>query len=110
MSLGLVGGVVGVLATEGSGVISFDMSSVLVLSLLMLVYLAIGKRQTSHQPSNAPPSAPLATELPLLGHALAYKRDPPAFLLANAAASQGVFTLNLAGFRTVRVWGDTESI
>jgi hypothetical protein len=51
--------------------------------------------------TTAPPSAPLATELPMLGHALAYKKDPPGFLLANAEASGGVFTLNLAGFRTV---------
>jgi cytochrome P450 len=53
--------------------------------------------------TDGPPSAPLAYEFPILGHALSYKHDPPAFLLANAAASGGVFSLNLAGFRTTMV-------
>lgn len=45
-----------------------------------------------------PPSAPGA--LPVLGHALAYKKAPAEFLTALHSKSSGAFRLNLAGFQT----------
>ena len=41
--------------------------------------------------------------IPLLGHALAYKSDPPGFLRQARQACGPVFTLNLAGLRTTVV-------
>ena len=49
-----------------------------------------------------PPWAP-GTRLPLLGHALAYKRDPPGFLRRARAAVGPVFKINLAGLVTTIV-------
>jgi len=52
------------------------------------------------QPHRQPPSAP--GWLPLLGHALSYKRNPAAFL-TEQHMRHGAVSLDLAGFRTVVV-------
>lgn len=52
------------------------------------------------QPHRQPPNAP--GWLPLLGHALSYKRNPAAFL-TEQHMRHGAVSLDLAGFRTVVV-------
>ena len=52
--------------------------------------------------TTAPPYAP-GLRLPLLGHALSYKADPPGFLQRARAEVGPIFTLDLAGLRTTVV-------
>ncbi len=48
-------------------------------------------------------SAPQATpNYPILGNALQYARNPPAYLVEQRRRHGGVFALNLAGFRSAR--------
>jgi cytochrome P450 len=55
--------------------------------------------------------APLAPHcLPLIGHALAYKRDPAAFLTRACDACGPVFRINLAGRHFVVVGSDRETM
>ena len=48
--------------------------------------------------------------IPLLGHALAYKRDPASFITEQRKLVGDVFRLNLAGKRMIVVAGGAENV
>jgi cytochrome P450 len=75
--------------------------------LTALAVIALLRRRQNDDTSNIP----WATGgVPLLGHALAYKRDPAAFITAQRKAAGDVFRLNLAGKRMIVIAGGAENV
>lgn len=75
--------------------------------LTALAVIALLRRRQNDDTSNIP----WATGgVPLLGHALAYKRDPAAFITAQRKAVGDVFRLNLAGKRMIVIAGGAENV
>lgn len=79
-----------------SGVALCAVLAVVLVSLLVRLRRRGG--ETDDTDTNVPPSAPDA--LPIVGHALSYRKDPAGFLRRVADRCGGVFSLNLAGFKT----------
>ena len=96
--------------TTGGG-LNFDLPTMswwfLAALTLIVAYLLRHIMQTTRasdadEGTTAPPYAP-GLRLPLLGHALSYKADPPGFLQRARAEVGPIFTLDLAGLRTTIV-------
>jgi len=76
-------------------------------ALVALAALALLRRRKKDDDSNIP----WATgAIPLLGHALAYKRDPATFIAEQRKRVGDVFRLNLAGKRMIVVAGGAENV
>ena len=76
-------------------------------ALVALAALALLRRRKKDDDSNIP----WATgAIPLLGHALAYKRDPASFITEQRKLVGDVFRLNLAGKRMIVVAGGAENV
>ena len=76
----------------------------LLITLAVLISL---RRRRKDDDSNIP----WATgAIPLLGHALAYKRDPASFITEQRKLVGDVFRLNLAGKRMIVVAGGAENV
>ena len=76
-------------------------------ALVALAALALLRRRQKDDDSNIP----WATgAIPLLGHALAYKRDPATFITEQRKLVGDVFRLNLAGKRMIVVAGGAENV
>ena len=76
-------------------------------ALVALAALALLRRRRKDDESNIP----WATgAIPLLGHALAYKRDPATFITEQRKLVGDVFRLNLAGKRMIVVAGGAENV
>jgi cytochrome P450 len=85
--------------------LSFD--SLAGLLAACVVFMLVRWCWPSRRSSGVPQADP---SLPLLGNALAFKADSPAFLRDNAARLGPVFELNLAGFRLVLIGDDATLI
>ena len=84
-------------------------AALLVLLLLLAVLIVHSRRRPTPPHGLArPPRAP--GSVPLLGHALAYKRDPAAFLAAACARVGPIFQLNLAGKHMIVVASAPEAV
>mgnify|MGYP003312410313 FL=1 len=76
-------------------------------ALVALAALALLRRRQKDDDSNIP----WATgAIPLLGHALAYKRDPATFITEQRKLVGDVLRLNLAGKRMIVVAGGAENV
>ena len=76
-------------------------------ALVALAVLALLRRRRKDDDGNIP----WATgAIPLLGHALAYKRDPASFITEQRKLVGDVFRLNLAGKRMIVVAGGAENV
>ena len=71
----------------------------LIVAYLLCHIMQTTKASDADEGTTAPPYAP-GLRLPLLGHALSYKADPPGFLQRARAEVGPIFTLDLAGLRT----------
>mmetsp|Transcript_14022 Transcript_14022/g.35280 ORF Transcript_14022/g.35280 Transcript_14022/m.35280 type:complete len:493 (+) Transcript_14022:34-1512(+) len=67
---------------------------------------AAPKKKSSDDGLEEIPMAPGA--IPLLGHALSYRKDPPGFLVNTRKACGPVFQLNLAGKKMILVCGPDQ--
>lgn len=65
---------------------------------LALIYCSQRGKNREDSQCSIPKATP---SLPIIGHALYYKSDPPAFLQQQFDKHGPVFELNLAGFKTV---------
>ena len=75
--------------------------------LITLAVLVLLRHRRKDDDSNIP----WATgAIPLLGHALAYKRDPASFITEQRKLVGDVFRLNLAGKRMIVVAGGAENV
>ena len=75
--------------------------------LITLAVLVLLRHRRKDDDSNIP----WATgAIPLLGHALAYKRDPATFITEQRKLVGDVFRLNLAGKRMIVVAGGAENV
>ena len=75
------------------------------LAVLAVVFVLIRRRNDDDS------NIPWATgAMPLLGHALAYKRDPATFITEQRKLVGDVFRLNLAGKRMIVVAGGAENV
>jgi len=75
--------------------------------LAVLVVVTVLIRRKKDDDSNIP----WATgAIPLLGHALAYKRDPATFITEQRKLVGDIFRLNLAGKRMIVVAGGAENV
>ena len=76
-------------------------------ALVALAVLVVLRSRRKDDDSNIP----WATgAIPLLGHALAYKRDPATFITEQRKLVGDVFRLNLAGKRMIVVAGGAENV
>ena len=78
--------------------------AVVIAIAMVLASLVLWLRARIRQPPAGlarPPVAPGA--VPILGHALAYKDDPAAFLVATCESVGPIFSINLAGKRMIVV-------
>jgi cytochrome P450 len=87
-----------------SSSISMDVAAALVVTCSVW-YLAYSHSQKNEDTSNIPWAA---DKLPILGHALAYRKDPAGFLLRTYHKVGGIFQLNLAG-KHMFVVGDMDA-
>jgi sterol 14-demethylase len=78
--------------------------AVVVLTTLFLYFLRHIRKQTSN--TGAIPWAPGA--IPLLGHALKYRKNPAQFLVQTSKTTGPIFQLNLAGKHMIVASGPTE--
>ena len=75
------------------------------LAVLTVVFVLIRRKKDDDG------NIPWATgAIPLLGHALAYKRDPAGFITEQRKLVGDVFRLNLAGKRMIVVAGGAENV
>ena len=75
------------------------------LAVLTVVFVLIRRKKDDDG------NIPWATgAIPLLGHALAYKRDPATFITEQRKLVGDVFRLNLAGKRMIVVAGGAENV
>ena len=75
------------------------------LAVLVVVFVLIRRKKDDDG------NIPWATgAIPLLGHALAYKRDPAGFITEQRKLVGDVFRLNLAGKRMIVVAGGAENV
>ena len=75
--------------------------------LITLAVLVLLRRRRKDDDSNIPWAN---GAIPLLGHALAYKRDPAGFITEQRKLVGDVFRLNLAGKRMIVVAGGAENV
>ena len=85
---------------------SFLVSALLGSCLIAFVFRLLKQRCPAG--TRLPPLAP--SHLPLIGHALAYKRDPAAFLTRACEVCGPVFRINLAGRCFVVVGSDRSTM
>ena len=83
---------------------STDVTAILVVAASVW-YLAFASSRRKEDTSNIP-WAP--DKLPILGHALAYQKDPAGFMLRACQTVGGIFQLNLAG-KHMFIVADTEA-
>ena len=76
-------------------------------ALVALAALALLRRRRKDDEGNIPWATGAR---PLLGHALAYKRDPAGFITEQRKLVGDVFRLNLAGKRMIVVAGGAENV
>ena len=75
------------------------------LAVLVVVYVLVRRQKDDDG------NIPWATgAIPLLGHALAYKRDPATFITEQRKLVGDVFRLNLAGKRMIVIAGGAENV
>ena len=70
------------------------------LAFVVAVWLLL-RPDKAAAPDGSTPIPFASGAVPLLGHALAYKRDAPGFLAARCAEHGPIFRVNLAGKRMV---------